>query len=832
MPDKLSDYRSKRRAAETPEPAVSRRRARTGAGASEATSAQRFVVHEHHASRLHWDLRLERDGVLVSWAVPKGIPDDPKHNRLAVHTEDHPLEYIDFHGEIPAGNYGAGTMTIWDSGTYELEKWRRDEVIVEFRGERLRGRYALFQTGSGKEAKNWMIHRMDAAADPGREELPRGVVPMAAKPAKPPRSDEGWAYEIKWDGVRAIAYSEPGGWRLESRSLREITAQYPELRALNDALGSHRVVLDGEIVAFGEDGRPSFERLQPRMHLTAAAAVRRRAAESPVSYVIFDLLHLDGRTLMREPYTRRRELLEELGLNGPSWQTPAFHTGDGAALLAATREQRLEGLVAKRLESSYEPGRRSGAWIKLKNTGRQEFVIAGWLPGEGRRRDRIGALLLGYFEQPAEGEPRLRYAGRVGTGFGQAELDRLAELLAPLERGESPFGGRQPGRGAVFVQPRLVAEIEFREWTRAGMLRAPSYKGLREDKDPLEVVLERDDDDSGARAGAGAAAGAAAGAEPAGAPLDVLALPVPAKGRGVEVVIEGRSLKLSNLGKVLYPEAGFTKGQVIDYYVRIAPFLLPHLRGRPLTLKRYPDGIDGEFFYEKNCPRHRPDWVQTTRVGSGSGSTRGRIAYCLAQDLPTLAWVANLASLELHTSLSLAKQIEQPTMVVFDLDPGPPATILECCEVGLMLHGMFEQLGVRSFAKTSGSKGLQVYVPLNGAATYAQTKPFAKAVAETLERASPELVVSRMTKQLRKGKVLVDWNQNDVAKTTVCVYSLRAREHPTVSTPVTWDEVRAALDAGDSELLRFDAATVLLRATEHGDLFADVLELEQALPQI
>jgi bifunctional non-homologous end joining protein LigD len=492
-------------------------------------------------------------------------------------------------------------------------------------------------------------------------------------------------------------------------------------------------------------------------------------------------------------------------------------------LLEATRRQRIEGLVAKRVDSRYEPGRRSGAWIKIKNIGRQELVIGGWLTGDGRRRDRIGALLLGYYERDSDGTPRLRYAGRVGTGFSEAELDSLAKQLAPLERDESPFSGRQPARGAQYVEPRLVAEIEFREWTRAKQLRAPVYKGLRDDKDPLDVVLEAPDAD--------VKSSTEANPTMTDVPLDVLALPREGRSKGAEIELEGRQLKLSNLDKVLYPKAGFTKGQVIDYYLRIGQWLLPHLHDRPLTLKRYPDGVDGQFFYEKNCPKHRPDWFQTTSVPRERGS--GTIDFCLVQDLPSLVWVANLASLELHTSLSRTSAHERPTMVVFDLDPGAPATIVECCEVALMLKGMFEQLGVRCFAKTSGSKGLQVYVPLNSPdTTYEQTKPFAKAVAETLEGGAPKLVVSRMTKQLRRGKVLVDWSQNDAAKTTVCVYSLRALEHPSVSTPVTWDEVAAARDAGDGEMLRFDAPAVLARTTEHGDLFAEVLALRQQLPQI
>jgi bifunctional non-homologous end joining protein LigD len=298
----------------------------------------------------------------------------------------------------------------------------------------------------------------------------------------------------------------------------------------------------------------------------------------------------------------------------------------------------------------------------------------------------------------------------------------------------------------------------------------------------------------------------------------------------VEVEVDGRRLKLSNLGKVLYPEVGFTKGQVIDYYTRVAPAVLPHLRGRPLTLKRYPNGVDREFFYEKECPSHRPEWVRTAALWSRSNERE--INYCLADDLPTLVWAANLADLELHTPMSLAEDIKRPTMVVFDLDPGPPAGLLDCARVANWLRELLGQLGLETFPKTSGSKGLQAYLPLNTPVTYDDTKPFARAIAELLEKRHAELVVSRMKKSLRPGKVLVDWSQNDEHKTTVCAYSLRARERPTVSTPVTWEEVDRAREADDPGLITFDSDDVLDRYEELGDLFAHVLELEQRLPSL
>ena len=473
--DTLGEYRRRRSFAGTPEPA--------GDGSGES-AGDRFVIQEHHARRLHWDFRLERDGVLVSWALPRGVPDDPSENRLAVHTEDHPLDYLDFEGEIPKGEYGAGEVTIWDRGTYEAEKFEPEKVVVRLDGERVRGRYALFRT----RGDDWLIHRMDPPED-GREPMPERIEPMKATLARLPADERAWAFEIKWDGVRAIAYCEPGRVRLESRNLRDVTTQYPEVAGIARELGGRSAVLDGELVAFDEEGRPSFQRLQRRMHVGSEAEVRRRRKEVEVTYVVFDLLYLDGRTLFELPYEERRAELEALGLDGESWQTPAYHRGDGSALLAASRERGLEGIIAKRLGSRYVPGRRSRDWLKVKNVRSQEVLIGGWLPGKRRREGELGALLVGYYERDGK-ERRLRYAGKVGTGFDAADLRLLRERLEPLARAESPFEGRQPQRDSRFVEPELVCEVEFSEWTSAGTLRHPSYKGLRDDKPALDVVRE------------------------------------------------------------------------------------------------------------------------------------------------------------------------------------------------------------------------------------------------------------------------------------------------------------------------------------------------------
>jgi bifunctional non-homologous end joining protein LigD len=473
----LVEYRSKRDAGRTPEPMGVR--ARSG----RRSTRPEFVIQEHHARALHWDFRLEHEGVLVSWALPKGIPEDPKTNHLAVHTEDHPLDYGSFEGKIPAGEYGGGTVTIWDRGHFDLEKWTDTEVMIVLHGSRVSGRYVLFPT----KGKNWMIHRMDPAPK-DYEPLPEKVRPMLATPGGLPTSDVGWAYETKWDGVRAITFIEGGRIRMRSRNDKELAPSFPEFREIGLAMGARPCVLDGEIVVIGEGGTPDFGRLQHRLHLASASAIANQSAMSPASYVIFDLLHLDGRPLFSLPYDARREQLEALGLSGASYTTAdSFRDAKGADILRATKNAGLEGVIAKQRKSPYAQGKRSDSWIKIKNVRTQEVVIGGWTEGAGSRQGSMGALLLGI--PSTDG---LRFVGKVGTGFSAHDRQSLMELLRPDARKTSPFvpASEVKEPSAHFVRPRHVGEVRFGEWTAAGHLRHPTWRGLRDDKTPADVVVE------------------------------------------------------------------------------------------------------------------------------------------------------------------------------------------------------------------------------------------------------------------------------------------------------------------------------------------------------
>ena len=477
--ESLATYRAKRNAARTPEP--------MGHPSGVPTRAKRsgalFVIQEHHARARHFDFRLEHDGVLVSWALPKGLPESGAANHLAVHTEDHPIEYADFEGEIPKGEYGGGTVRIWDRGDYDLEKWRVDEIIVVLHGQRASGRYVLFST----KGKNWIIHKMD---DPPKRlsAAPADIEPMLALAGPLPDDDGSWAYEFKWDGVRAIVTVDHEHVRARSRNGKDLASDFPELEELGAALRGHTAVFDGEIVAFDDVGRPNFGRLQRRLHLGSPARVARTASEVPAHFLVFDLLGFDGDSLLELTYDERRDRLDSLALNGESFATPpSFRDRAGIDVLDAARAGGLEGVVAKRRRAPYRPGSRRGEWIKVKNFRTQEVVIGGWTAGKGERTGSLGALLLGL-----PGSGGLDYVGKVGTGFDEASRKELLKLLKALI-GPSPFARPIPGMDRAdptYVRGALVGEVRYGEWTRDRHLRHPVWRGLRPDKDPAAVVLE------------------------------------------------------------------------------------------------------------------------------------------------------------------------------------------------------------------------------------------------------------------------------------------------------------------------------------------------------
>jgi bifunctional non-homologous end joining protein LigD len=483
---RLADYQDKRHRGLTPEPIPPVDTGDPGAEASPA-GGRSFVIQEHHASSLHWDFRLERDGALVSWALPKGLPLSPAENHLAVHVEDHPLEYGSFSGTIPAGQYGGGEVSIWDKGSYECEKWTEREIKVVLHGDRTEGRFVLFPT----KGKNWMIHRMDQPPE-GFEPLPRSLLPMLAVSGPLPTEEDQWAFEFKWDGVRVIVWVDGGRARALSRGGHDITGTFPELRDLGEALGSNQVLLDGEIVVFEEGGRHSFSRLQHRLQVASPRNAARAALRDPASLVFFDLLHCNGRSLIGSSYDERRKELERLALAGPSWAvTPSFIDEPGEQLFRSALELGMEGVVAKRRASVYRPGVRSRDWVKVKGQRTQEVVIGGWAVGRGDRQSTFGALLLGLPSTTKRG--KLDYVGKVGTGFTRMQREGLLRKLRPLERSTSPFEQRLPPsleKGVVWVRPRLVGEVQYGEWTPDGRLRHPVWRGVRSDKTVKDVRRE------------------------------------------------------------------------------------------------------------------------------------------------------------------------------------------------------------------------------------------------------------------------------------------------------------------------------------------------------
>lgn len=760
MSDPLDDYRTRRDFSRTPEPAP-------GTPAS-GSATSRFVVQRHDARSLHFDLRLEHEGVLQSWAVPKGIPLRGGDRRLAVQTEPHPLEYLTFAGTIPDGAYGAGRMSIWDTGTFKPLMIGDDEIKVVLQGQTLQGEYHLVRTGE----RDWLLFRAKAAGrgpdDPTAQF--RAMRPMLATGGAEPFDDEGWSFEIKWDGWRATILLTSSGCEIRSRSGRELTAMFPRLGDLRRAFDCQEAVLDGEICVLDESGRANFHDLQ--------------ASHGPVTFVAFDLLYVDGRWIDSEPYSTRRQRLREVFVPGALGQVLLSDDvrGAGRALFDAVAASGGEGIIAKRTNSPYRSGARTDDWRKVKVRHELDGVICGYMPGEGNRRDTFGALLIGVRDG---NQDELTYVGRVGSGFSDRSARELRRRLDRLTDTICPFGTQPPdSSGATWLRPVVDCRVAYAEMSPDGVMRAPVFVGFA-DHEPQERppgILDRSAEHLRVRDGE-------------------------------------REVRLTNLTKIYWPREGITKGDVLDHYARCAPILLGHLADRPLVLKRYPNGIDAPFFFQHEIPDGAPTWVGRERVTKGDEI----ITYTRVGDPLSLLWMANLGCIDINPWHARVPDLHLADYVLFDLDPQEGVGFDAICEVALLIRDALQEHGLRAHAKTSGSRGMHIFLPIVPT-PHDTLRLFAQLVATRLVGSRPDLVTIEPTKARRGRRVYIDTNQNGYGKTIASVYSVRPVPGATVSTPVTWDEVAVGIDPSS-----FTIARIAHRIASSGDLFADVLRRDQDL---
>jgi bifunctional non-homologous end joining protein LigD len=819
----LREYRAKRSADRTPEPFGGE----AATASPEAAAApveppagpgwarpRLFCVQKHAATRLHYDFRLEIGGVLRSWAVPRGPSLDPNEKRMAVEVEDHPVEYADFEGVIPEGNYGAGDVIVWDKGQWiplenPEETLPKGKLTFELRGYKLRGAWHLFRTkGKGREAsREWMlVKRHDAWASATRalppesiysgltlEEIRSGgeraaglraelerlgaprqgvraadVGIMLAEAAEKPFDDPAWLFELKHDGFRVLAEREAGTHRLVYRRGHDATATYPDIARAVAALPFGDLVLDGEVVVLDEAGRPSFQRLQRRAQQRRTADIQRAALELPATYYAFDLLGFEGFDVRPLPLVERKRLLQAVLPRAGPVRFLDHIEGRGEAFYAEVSRLRLEGLVAKRRDAPYRAGR-SPHWLKLRTERVDDFVVVGFTEPQGGRTG-FGALHLAALEGGS-----LVYCGRAGSGFTEEQLAALREALE-AERRESPAcGGPLPAdRGHVWVEPRLVAEVRYLAWTDDGLLRQPVFVRLRDDKHPSECPMPpgrgvTTGPDSPEAPGAGAAGPSPLPSEP------------PAEKR----------VPFSNLGKVFWPAEGYTKGDLVEYYRAISPWLLPYLRDRLLVLTRYPDGITGKSFFQKDAPSFAPGWVRLERVWSESAQRE--IDYFVAGDLESLLYVANLGTIPLHVWGSRITDLAHPDWCILDLDP-KGAPFLHVVRVARAIHELAEEIGLPAHAKTSGSTGLHVLVPLGGFCTFEQCRQLGELLARVVAGRLPDLATTVRLPSDRGGRVYVDFLQNGHGKLLAAPFTARPVPGALCSAPLLWDEVDEALD--------------------------------------
>jgi bifunctional non-homologous end joining protein LigD len=894
----LDTYAAKRKFNRTPEPAPKPVTGRQG--------PLLFVVQKHSAQRLHYDFRLELDGVLKSWAVPKGPSTDPADKRLAVETEDHPFDYASFEGVIPAKEYGAGNVIVWDCGVYSPDENRqysfdnRDEAEARvreelaagklsftLRGEKLKGSYALVRTSTPKQ---WLLlkhkdryagpnallasagsvltgravedvandeaSRLDAAALALRgasESLPDSLAPMLAEIGSDLKSDRRYAYEPKVDGYRALAFIDKGAVRLQSRRGQDLTPAFPELVADLAAQAVDAMVLDGEIVALDADGRPSFNALQNRAKLSTPHEIAQAQRTTSVVYLCFDLLHFAGLNLRSEKYSDRRRYLAQCLLPTPHVQL--VHTSDdAAALFAAALDAGFEGVVAKKKDSPYQPGRRSSAWLKFKAVETAEFVIGGYTQGKGAREE-LGSLLLGYWQ-----DDELHYVGHAGSGLGGKEFEDLSKRLAKLVTKRCPFVKKPPlHRPTTWVEPELVAEVEFAGWTPDRYLRAPVFLRLRDDLEAHSIQL-------GSHGGAASATQVidpTPAADDTAATIQRVLEQLDNKSERVDLDVGGARIRLTNLGREYWPgetrprRAPITKRDLLRYLARVSPLILPHLVDRPLTMIRMPEGIHGERFFQKHWTQEKPEFVETVNVWSGSKSERQE--YLLADNLPTLLWLGQVGTLEFHvwhsraavgpdaatdaTDYSSSEEalersiLNYPDFLVFDIDPyiysgkEPKGAEPELNKrgfaggrrVAFWLRELLAEMSLEAVVKTSGKTGLHVFVPIERTVTFDEARTICELVGRHLLRAHPKEITMEWATVKRTGKIFIDYNMNVRGKTLNVAYSPRGVPNGSVSMPLSWDELEAA-EPGD-----FTLWNVMDRLDSTGDRWHDVVAKKQSL---
>jgi bifunctional non-homologous end joining protein LigD len=823
-----------------------------------------FVVQKHRATRLHYDFRLAIDGTLKSWAVPKGPSLNSGDKRLAVQTEDHPLDYANFEGKIPEGNYGAGTVMVWDRGTFGVigdasasKQIERGEIKFNLNGEKLHGSFVLVKLKHSEKGNEWLfIKHKDANEDPawnidehdgsvltGRtikeisEELPpkrdanpiqpgeldgaqksampSHVEPMLATLGEHPFSDPNWLFEIKWDGVRALARIEDGASTLRSRNGADITKRYPELAFLPQAFAASQAIVDGEIVALDERGLSSFERLQERMHVRAPS--EHLVSQIPVVFFAFDLLYCDGYDLRKAPLLQRKQLLQRLVHASERFRYADHQMEHGKELFELAKQTGLEGIVAKRADSPYVSDR-SAYWMKLKVTNTLDAVVGGWTDSRTPALP-FGSLLLGLYQ-----DKKLRFIGHVGSGFDGKKLEEISGKLKELATADCPFEMvPETNEKPSWVEPALVARVKFSGWTQEHVLRHPVFLALLEDARPTDCRWESEAEP------VTTAPTVVRAPQVTGKVLDTKAQ-IEAelfKGRAETVTIEldGKRVRLSHLNKVYFPESGYTKRELLAYYYRMADFILPFLRDRLLVLRRYPDGIKGQAFFQKDMREGLPDWFKTVPVDS---EERGKqIHYATADDRASLLYLTSLGCIDHNPWSSRYEDLDHPDYFFFDLDPSEGTEFSVAVTIAGALHEKLQELRLASFLKTSGATGIHIYIPVEPVYTYEQLRTFAEIVARTVTSEHPNLVTNERSVAKRpRGRILIDVQQNAHGRPLAAPYSVRAFPKAPVSAPILPQELRKNLRP---ETLNIK--TVFARLKEKGDLWGDFWKRQQRLEE-